>query len=193
MSFLPREMISPAAHGRTPAAYRRRLHYVDSSMQRSLMVAMVVLEVFLVAASIWFAHWQLIELIDQSMYRMNLAHSGPTLLRLAEKGFVVLGLFALVNVAALMVAAKIWSRHENLVLQDFAKLVAKTRELDFSADPESRRQHQVLALAARWRARERARFLAVREQLASLDGSGPSREFLEEMRVAVTRLDKLLS
>lgn len=186
-------MTSPASDARRPAAYRRRLHYVDSSVQRSLMLAMVALEVFLVAASIWLAHWQLIQLIDQSMYRMNVAQSGPTLARFAEKGFMVLGMFAVVNVLALMVAAKIWSQHENLVLQDFTRLTAKTRELDFSGDPQTRRQHQVLLLAARWRARERARFAAVRELVADLDAASRSGESLREMRAAITRIDNLLT
>lgn len=186
-------MIPAAATAPARRAYRRRRYYVDSSLQRSLMVAMVALEVFLVALSIWLAHWQLIELIDQSMYRMNVAHTGPTLMRLAEKGFVVLGLFAVVNVVALMVAAKIWSRHENLVLQDFAKLIAKTRALDFSGDPQTCRQHQVLALASTWRALEQARFAAVRELVARLDGTNPAGESLREIRAAVTRLNKLLS
>ncbi len=185
-------MISPATHGRAPAAYRRRQHYVDDSIQRSLIVAMVALEVFLVAVSIWLAHWQLMELIDQSMYRMNVANSGPTLALFAEKGFVVLGLFALANVVALTLAAKIWSYQENLVLRDFAQLIAKTRELDFSTDPQTRRQHQVLALAASWRARERARFAAVRELVTELDAASQNGGSLRELRAAVARVDKLL-
>lgn len=185
-------MSSPSASASPRPAYRRRLHYVDSSIQRSLLLAMVALEVFLVAASTWLAHWYLNDLIEESLYRVHLAQTGPTLARLAEEGFAVLGLFALVNMIALMLAAGIWSYHENLVLQDFTGLIGKTRELDFSSDAETRRQHEVLALAVAWRTRERTRFAAIRDQVVKLEGAVSAAESAQEMRNAVERLNKLL-
>ena len=124
-------MKSPVARSPDRPAYRRRVHYVDSTIQRSLLLAMVVLEVTLVAASTWLVHWRLMQLIEESMYRMQVAQTGPTLMRFAEEGFAVFGLFALVNVIALAVAAGIWSYHENRVLQAFTRLIGKTRGLIF--------------------------------------------------------------
>lgn len=175
------------------ATHRRRLLYVDSSVQRSLLLAMMVLEVALVATSIWLAHWRLGHFIDNSMYRMHAAQEGLTLVRLAQEGFPVLVLFVVVNMLALTLVAGLWSARENLVLQDFIKLMEKTRELDFSADPEPRRQHEVLKLATAWRALERARFAALREQLANLEDARPSHQSLQNLRVALTRLNQLLS
>lgn len=176
-----------------PAAHRRRLLYVDSSIQRSLLLALVVLEVALVATSIWLLHWRLVHFIDDSMYRMHAAHEGLTLMRLAQEGFPVLVLFVVVNLLALTLVAGLWSARENLVLRDFIKLMEKTRELDFSGDPEPRRQHEVLKLATAWRALERARFAALREQLANLEDAEPNEESLQDLRVALARLNQLLS
>ncbi len=186
-------MMSPAVHEPTRPAYRRRRHYVDSSVQRSLLLAMMTLEVALGAASIWLLHWRLVHFIDDSMYRMQVAHAGPTMLRLVAEGFPVLVLFVLTNLLALTLVAGLWSARENLVLRDFTKLMEKTRKLDFSGDPEPRRQHQVLKLATAWRALERARFAALREQLADLEGAEPSDQSLQNLRVALTRLNQLLS
>lgn len=186
-------MNSPATPSPARPAYRRRVHYVDSTIQRSLLLAMVVLEVTLVAASTWLAHWRLIELIDQSMYRMQVAQTGPSLMRFAGEGFAVFGLFALVNVIALAVAAGIWSYHENRVLQAFTKLIGKTRELDFSSDAETDQRREVLALAVAWRARERNRFTAIRQQVAKLEADVLANESPQDMRVALQNLNKLLS
>lgn len=124
---------------------------------------------------------------------MHLAQSGPTLARLAEEGFAILGLFVVVNLIGLMIAEGIWSHHENLVLQDFTRLIGKMRELDFSGDPETRRRHEVLALAAAWRARERARFAAVRNQLAKLEAAVSDERSAQDMQDALDGLNELLS
>lgn len=186
-------MTAPGASATPRPSYRRRLHYVDSSIQRSLLIAMVALEVSLVAASIGFAYWRMLQLIDESMYRMHLVQAGPTWMLFAGEAFWVLGLFAVINILALMIAAKIWSRHENLVLQDFTTLIAKSRELDFSSDADTRRQHEVLALAVTWRAQERIRFAAIRDQVSKLEGAMSAEESPRDMQISVESLNKLLS
>lgn len=186
-------MTSPATPTPRRCAYRRRLLYVDGSLQRSLLLTMVVLEVALVATSIWLAHWRLVHFIDTSMYRMHAAQEGLTLMRLAREGFPVLVLFVAVNLVLLTLAAGLWSKRENGVLQNFVELIEKTRKLDFSSDPEAPRQHEVLTLAVAWRARERARFAVLREQLTNLDAAASTGEQLQDMRTAVTRLKPLWS
>lgn len=186
-------MIAPDTDALRPPSYQRHLHYVDRSIQRSLLVAMVTLEVTLVAAAIGFAYWHMIQLIDASMYRMNVAQSGPTMMLFAEEGLWVLGLFAVLNVFALMVASGIWSHHENLVLQDFTNLIEKSRALDFSGDADVLPQHEVLALTLAWRARERTRFTAIRDQLAKLEAALSADKSSEDVRTAVDSLNKLLT
>lgn len=186
-------MISPADKAHPRIAYRRRIHYVDSSIQRPLLIVMVALELALVVASAWFAYWHLNNLIEESLYSVHIAQTGPTWARLAQEGFAVLGLFTIVNVIALIVAAGIWSYHENLMLKDFTRLIGKTQNLDFSSDAETRRRHGVLTLAIAWRARERTRFAAIREQVAKLEATVSAEEFPQDMQNSLARLKKLLS
>jgi hypothetical protein len=162
-------------------------------MQRSLLVALVTLELALASASAWLAYSRLVHVIDANMYRMHVAQTGPTLMRFAEEGFAVLGLFAVVNVIALAIAAGIWSYRENLVLRDFTGLIGKTRELDFSSDALTPRKHEVLALAATWRARERTRFTAIREQVTKLEAAVSTEATSWDTRNAVESLNRLLS
>lgn len=186
-------MIPVAASTSSRPAYRRQINYVDKSIQRSLLIALVVLEVVLVCASTWVTYWHLNDLLEQSLYRVHLVQTGPILTRLVTEGFAVLGVFALVNLTALMVAQRIWSRHENLVLKDFTKLIAKTRKLDFSSDPASHPQTEVLALAMAWRAQERTRFTAIRNQVAKLEASVSAGKSPQTLLLAVEDLNKLLS
>ncbi len=173
--------------------YRRKRHYVDRSIQQSLLVAMVALEVALAAACIWLAHWRLVQLIEDSMYRMHAAQSAPTLLRLAQEAFPVLALFVVFNLIALTLVAGLWSARENLVLRDFMALIAKTQALDFSSDPAPQRPHEVLALAASWRARERTRSAAIRDELAQLEATAAANASAQTLRDALERLNKHLS
>lgn len=81
-----------------------------------------------------------------------------------------------------MIAEGIRSYHENLVLQDFRRLIGKTLEFDFTNDPEIRRRHEVLALTAAWRARERTRFGAIRDEVATLEVAVSDKGSAQEMR-----------
>lgn len=186
-------MSSPAASAPSRPASRRRVHYVDSSIQRPLLIAIVALELGLVAACSWLAHRRMIHVIEESMYRMNVAQIEPILTRLAQEGFAVLGSFALVNVIALMLAVGIWSYRQDLVMQDFTRLIGKTRALDFSSDAETQRQHEVLALAAVWRARERTRFAAIRDQVVRLEAAVSAKASTEDLRTSVQSLRKRMS
>lgn len=177
---------------RVPSARRRRMHYVDRSVQRLLLVAMVALEVVLVVASTWLLYWQLNELIEESLYRVHLADASPALTQLMAEAFVVLGVFAAVNVVALLLAEGIWRRHENLVIREFAALIDKTRRLDFSGDSETHRRHEVLEKALAWRAGERARFVAIREHLAKLEVVAATGKNTQDVRSALQDLSTLL-
>lgn len=177
---------------RVPFAYRRRMHYVDRSVQRSLLVAMVALEVILVVASTWQLHWHLNELIEESLYRVHLADAGPALTQLMAEAFGVLSVFVAVNVVALLLAEGIWRRHENLVLRDFTALIDKTRELDFSGDNETHKRHEVLEKALAWRAGERARFVAIREHVAKLEAIVATGKNPQDVRSALQDLSTLL-
>ncbi|MDD5176550.1 MAG: hypothetical protein PHQ05_09040 [Sterolibacterium sp.] len=181
---------APSLTPRPP--HRRRRLYVDSTIQRSLLVAMVVLEVTLVAAAIWFAYGHLIEVINANMYRMKVVQTGPTMMLFAKEGLWVLGVFAVANLVALMVAAGIWSRHENLVVQDLDLLTGKTKELDFSSDANILPKHEVLALTLTWREQERIRFSAIRDRVAKLEAALSSGEPPGDIQGMVDNLNRLL-
>lgn len=104
----------------------------------------------------------------------------------------VLGMFILLNVLALLAADVVWRRYVSSVVHDFMVLIGKTGELDFSADRDTAHGHEVIALASKWRARERARLAAIRGQLVRLDDEVSARSDPRSIRDLLDRLEELL-
>lgn len=164
-------------------SYRRHIFYVDGSIQGPLLLAMVLLEVILLATATWIAYQHLNGLVEDSLYRVHITDTGPVWKRLAIAGGWMLGAFAAINLLALMIAEWMWSRRENLVIQSFNQLTTKTSGLDFSIDPPVVRSHRVLSLTLSWRARERERFQAIRreaDKIQNYSTSGAQNQEIQE-------------
>ncbi len=186
-------MISPSISAPALAFYRRRQRDVNKFIELSILLAVVALEVVLVGTATWLAYGYLDHLIEDSFYRVPLVQTGPLLTRLVELGLPAFGIFALVNLLALALIAGLWRYHENLILRDLIKVIEKTHQLDFSADPPACRQHQALWLAAAWKTRERSRFAAIRNQVGLLDAALTADDFPHDLRIALRRFDQLLA
>lgn len=169
----------------------RRIHYVDERIQKWLLVALVVLEVALAGAAVAVLDWRLSGVIEDNLYRVHLAEAEPLLGQLTLAAVNVLGVFVAVNAIAVLAADAIWRYYVNSVVHDFMALIGKTGDLDFSPDPEATR-HEVLALAAAWRARERARLAEIRVQVGRLDAGVSAGADSRSMQEALNRLHELL-
>lgn len=165
------------------AAHRRKMHYVDKTLQKWMLVALVIIEAGLVAGMVWLMHWRLSQIIEETLYRVHLAKAVPILQQLMQEATLLLGIFMLANLIALLVADGIWRGYVNSLLRIFMSLVGKTGRLDFSGDPEMNGRHRLLDLLGTQRVRERRRLAAIREHIAGLDaelsGAGNPRRLLE--------------
>jgi len=174
------------------ARHRRKIHYVDERIQKWLLVALVVMEAALAAAAVGVLNWHLAGVIEENLYRVHLHAPGPLFDQLMQGAQKVLGMFILINVIALLLADAIWRHHVNCVVNDFMALTGKTGDLDFSADPETAHSHEVLALARAWRARERVRLAAIREQLVRLEGEVSAQSDPRRIQELLDNLKELL-
>lgn len=175
-----------------PPRHTRKIHYVDESIQRAMLVALVMLEVTLACAAVWLLHWRLNAVIDENLFRIHLAESEPMLAQLLHHTAVVLGIFIAVNAAALLAADWIWRRHVNSVVRSLMILVGKTARLDLSADPAPGNAHETLPLASAWRARERARLAAIRDLVTKPDPEIKLNDGPSETRAILEKLAKQL-
>ncbi len=179
--------MSRSANDRTLAA-RRRMRYVDSPLQRWLWFV-VALEVAAVAACLGLLHWRLDDLMEANLYRAHLGSAQAIIPVLMEQGLKLLLLFIVANIIALWLAIRVWTRYVGGIVAEFVSVVEKTRRLDFSSDEAVPLHHEVLSRAVEWRARERERLIAIRQELSAM---GAEQEGAPTGAEQSTRLRRLL-
>lgn len=157
--------------GSAQPTYRRRLKYIDRSVQTSLIVAMVVFEVAWVALTTWYLYGRVNGLIDEGLYRVHKVPTSSLLQQVTTEALPVLAVLALVNMLVLVLIVKLWSVHEDRILRNYMTLVGKTGQLDFSSDSAIQANHQLVTLAVEWRARERDRLVGIRETAKQLESA----------------------
>jgi len=148
--------------------HQRKIHYVDESLQKGLLVALVLLEVALAAALAWQMWGHLNAIVEDNLYRIHLADAEPILSQLLREAARLFGFFVLVNVVALVLVDALWRRYVRSILASFGLLMGKTAALDFSADAALERRHQLLDLSEQHRGQDRQRLAGVRAGVAQL-------------------------
>jgi len=148
--------------------FRRKTHYVDESLQKFFLLALVLLEIILVGGLTWLMWSHLNQIIDDNLYRVHLQDSPSILSLLLREAAFLLTLFFVANLCALIVANLIWQRYVTSILQSFLRLIRKTQALDFTADQETSGKHQIISLMATQRRQERQRLMQIRSRLDSI-------------------------
>lgn len=148
--------------------HHRHIHYIDHVLQRRLMVALVVLEVIVLAVAGATLHARLDAIVEENLYRTHLA-TQPAMfpLLLGEAMKIIAGMVA-ANLVALLAADRIWVGHVFSIRATLRALLSASRELDFRDTPEIEVAHRVHADAMQWRVSERTRIAALGVHLAAL-------------------------
>lgn len=156
----------------TPAQpHQRSIKYIDQALQKWLLVALVALEILILAGAGAILYFRLDATVEDSLYRVHLAGQ-PSMLSvlLKESLQIVVGLIA-INLMALFVADRIWARHVRGILGALRKILHSVRDLDLreEAVTEISPHHEVLMVGLEWHRTERERHLALRKSLAMLE------------------------
>ena len=148
---------------------KRRIIYIDDNIQKRLLIALVALEVLLIAGTLWILYIQMSEIVEANLYRIHIIQNQniyPLLLKTIMMGLI--GLIA-VNALMLWVVSSIWTRHLDSILNQFRKLVSKVEALDFREDEPISIPHKVVELALAWRFFNRQNMLKLRQEISLLD------------------------
>ena len=177
-----------------PNLVKRRIIYVDDKVQKGLLIALVMLEVLLIAGALWMMYLQMCEVVDANLYRVHFSATPniyPLLLKTALIG--VLGLIA-INVLVLWIAGWMWARHVDSILKPFRELIGKDEALDFSEDAPMVNPHKVVELALAWRHSRRQDLHRLREKISSLEDVGglSDAESRARARAMLERIRELL-
>lgn len=151
-----------------PRPYRRRIVLVDHVLQRSLLVALVIMEVVVVAIAIWVLYRALAAIVDANVYRIHFSGKVDVVGLLMSEGLrVLLGMLA-VNVLALIIADRIWALYVNRILRNLDKSMNDSAQLNFCEQEPTAFQHAVLTDATAWRRRVAGELAAARACIRDL-------------------------
>lgn len=172
---------------------KRRIIYVDASVQKWLLVALVILEIMLISGALWLLYVQMITTIEANLYR---AHSvgKPNIYPLLKVALIGLGGLLAINMVVLWIADRLWARHLASIFKPLMAMVNKVEMLDFSADAPATKSHEAVNLAHTWRNTERQRLLNLRAAINQLEmpSETPSTAQHEHMRTTLEAICKLL-
>jgi hypothetical protein len=172
--------------------HRRKLFYVDETLQKFLLIGLVVLEAGLAAGLAWSMFRHLNQVVEDNLFRVHLAEAAPIMTQLMHEALILLAIFGAVNLIALVVVDFIWRRYVYSILRLFRQLMGKTHQLDFTVDPEISDRHQVLDLAETQRDQDRNRLTEIRNQLSRLEPAMLAANDTQGMREVINALDELL-
>ena len=174
-----------------PKIIKRRIVYVDHSVQKWLLIALVSLEIILVASALWLLYLQLINTVEANLYRAH-AVGKPDIYPLIKMAIIGLSCLLAINLFVLWIVDLVWGRHLTSILRPLTELVTRVEALDFSPDELSAKPHKVVELAHTWRETERQRLLALRAAINQLGVPGQTDGSADKDRAILETIRKLL-
>lgn len=148
--------------------HHRHIHYLDNRIQKGLLIALVSMEIMLVVIAMWLLHGTLSDAIEQQMYQVHFTSHRSIFSILFTECVKILGVFLLVNLAALLLAERIWAYWVNGILRNLMTLTEAALHLDFSEKSHISCNHPVLMQAMAWRYAEFFRIEGVRQDIHTL-------------------------
>lgn len=160
--------------GSSPAPmppHHRKLHYVDHALQKWLLIALVILEVLILAAAGAVLYFRLHGVVEDSLYRVHLAGQPPMLTVLLKESLVILAGLVAVNLLALLVADRIWAHYVGGIVAALRSLLTSVQKLDLREERllHIAPRHEVLSVGLQWHRAERERHLALLESMRDLE------------------------
>lgn len=178
-----------ANRGKQPV--RRRRHYLDRSLQGWLLVGLIALEVTLFSMALLMLYRDLNAVVEARLYSAHAEPGGdmPALLQITLR---LLGGVVLVNLFAVFVADRLWSRRVNHITDALRQVLKRVGALDFSRHCQTAADHAVLAAACRWQSVEAERCQNIRQVINALQTTDCGDEAISATRKRLQQLKELL-
>lgn len=161
-----------APHMNDTLQSRRTIRYIDQSIQKWMLIGLVVMELSLTAGLLWILYLDLAHVIDENLYRVHQTDHESIFPLLLAEGAKIMGYAFAVNVAAIVLADRIWAFYVNRVVSRLSILMQKSRNLDWREN-DIGATHPVLVIALAWRFAERFRCGDLREAVSRLPDCYP--------------------
>lgn len=150
----------------SPSYHTRRRHFVDRNVQGRLIAALILIEMVLFAAAMWFVYQEMQAAIDQELYRVHqiVARNSPILLHAL---YQTVPWIVLVNLLVLISLDRVWGRYVNIIIRKLRRSAQNVASLDLRSQLAGT-EHEVLHQARQWVASEHSRCQQIRQLVQSL-------------------------
>jgi len=153
--------------------HRRRIIYIDGTLQGGLITALILLESVMVIAAFFYLRYQYSNLLDLYLYSIHFGTVEDLLLKLLNELVIIIVMMSAINVAALLIANALWGRHLNRIIACFRKGLKTIQSLDLSPKTEIQiPRHDVLDQLELWRDAETKRFRKLIAALSRFESFG---------------------
>lgn len=150
--------------------YQRRKIFIDSRLQGRLILALVLLEIAILAVAVFYLNSRFSGIIEHDLYAIHRNSQTDLLSVFAEQiGWVVFEM-VLLNAMMLFIAHYIWSQQVSSVVQAFRNSLYHIRSMQFfEPEPAGKQAHELLSLLNHWYSKEYVRIKSLKNEIRQID------------------------
>lgn len=144
--------------------------YVDYKIQMRLLLALLAMELTIVAAGLFYLYFRFRAIIDENIYRVHKHPTSDVFATMLNETTWVIVVSVVVNLAALLLADRIWIRYVRTIIISFGSLADRMADLNFEnnhADVQA--SHESLDMMQAWHQGERQRALSIHAVIQSIN------------------------
>lgn len=170
---------------------KRRIVYIDGTLQGLLITALILLESMMVIAALVYLRFRYSALLDNYLYSIHFGSVDDFLTKLVHELIIVVVVMSVVNFIALLIANAFWGQYIHRIISCFRTVLKKIQLLDLSGTiPSNAPRHEALDQLDLWRHGEATRWRKLLESLSRYEAHGTKHndERLTEIRYALSLL-----
>lgn len=149
---------------------QRKKHYLSRPLQGNLIIAIVILEISLLAAIMIFLHMRFSAMIEHDLYAIHSSSQTDLLFEFAEQ--IGLSAFWLlcINTIFLYFILRFWSRQVKTLIGSLRKSMDQISRLHFpEQDADTALTHELQAILKKWFSVEQTRISELKQEVTGIE------------------------
>lgn len=147
---------------------QRKQHYIDHRIQGTLIIALVILEVTMVVAVLFYLNAQFERLLENTLYSIHPPSDEEIRKQIYWEIGIAVVWMSFINLCALTLAHVLWGGYVKRVMTSFREGVQSMATLQFSKPIEHVELHAVLNKLKLWQNAERNRVVEIKGAITAL-------------------------
>jgi len=151
----------------------RHIHYINPSIQKHLMISLMVAELILISLTVFWLYIDMDKLIANNMFRIHIQNTQSAefiINRLTKVAFILL----LVNSLVASAIVWYWKNYIRQIIAPLEDVSDSILQLNFTTTPRISIPHETGEIATQWLQREKNQFVKIRQYIAKMNTEDPA-------------------